>query len=400
MQVYVIEGSGRGGMIQYDYNLCRALKLNGVDAALVTSTYYELRDLPHNFPVYELLHLWDPRAPRPLSRWRWMLRRAGRGIQYPREWLRLILFLLRQRPDVVLFGEIRFNFEFYFFWLLKRLGFKLAAVVHDVRTWNRSSSGALTDDSQEHLQAYLRIYRLFDALFVHDRSNTELFLSLYPVEKARVHEIQHATSDLTLEVVPTITADEARVKMNVPPGKKVALFFGALAKYKGVDVLVEAFAQTIARCPDAHLVIAGFPTKEMNMDELRARAAELGIADAVSWYLDYVPNEWIKPLMEISTVVVLPYRLVGQSGVLQQAYAHGRPTIATRVGGLPDAIEDGESGLLVPPEDPAALAEAMVKVLNDPAFADRIAARGKELSQTRFSSSAVAASIENVLKAL
>ena len=87
MRVFVVEASGVGGLIHYDYHLCRALQRTGVDTTLVTSTVYELHDLPHEFHVEQLLNLWDPRGGKdahPL--WR-KLRRVYRGIKYIGEFI-------------------------------------------------------------------------------------------------------------------------------------------------------------------------------------------------------------------------------------------------------------------------------------------------------------------------
>jgi glycosyltransferase involved in cell wall biosynthesis len=383
MRVYVVEASGKGGMIQYDYALCTALQRAGVDTTLVTSTAYELRDLPHEFRVIELLRLWDPRDKRPANVWLRKLRRAYYGYKYIREWLRLILFLWQDRPDVVLFGELRFAFEYYFLLLLTGCGLRLAAVVHDVRTYNRSSrSNEITDESTEHYRTYARMYRQFSALFVHEKTNYDLFLKLYDVPKERVHEIHLGMPDMY--VPPAMTAVELREKLGVPPSRPVILFFGAITKYKGLDLLIRALPK-VRQSLDAQLVVAGFPTKEIDMDELQQLAKDLGIDGSIAWFLEYVPKEWVAPLMEMCTVVVLPYRMVGQSGVLNVAYAHGKPVVCTRIGGLPDVIEDGNSGFLVPPEDPDALADAVIRVLSNPDLALRMGERARYLVQTQYS---------------
>jgi glycosyltransferase involved in cell wall biosynthesis len=401
MRVYVIEASGRGGMIQYDYHLCRALQRQGIDTTLITSTSYELRDLPHEFRVVELLHLWDPRGARPASQFVWKLRRATRGLRYIVEWLRLIVFLLYHRPNVVLFGELRFRFEYYFLLILKLLGFHLAAIVHDVRTYDHNAnSGKITRDSAADIRAYTRMYQQFFALFVHDRTNYDLFLSLYPAIPAeQVHQIHLATWEVALEVAPSLTADQLRTQFAIPIDHPTALFFGTITKYKGLDILLRAFPK-VCQQTSAHLIVVGFPSNEVNMDAMKQLADDLGIADSVSWYLDYLPNEQIKPLMEITNIVVLPYRMVAQSGVLQIAYAYGKPVVATEVGGLPDVIEDGQSGLLVPPENPDALAEAMLRLIEQPSFAEKLGARARELSQTRFSWQAVAECMKSVFESV
>jgi glycosyltransferase involved in cell wall biosynthesis len=397
MRVCVVEASGKGGLIHYAYHLCRALQRAGVETTLITSTAYELRDLDHDFEVVELLRLWNPRSRpggNPILR---RVRRAWRGAVYVREWWRLTRYLRRARPDVTLFGEMRFAFESRFLALLRRSGLALADVVHDVQAYDtRRGSESIVRESEEHLAHYNRLYGLFSALFVHDRSNYDLFLKLYDVPAGRVHEIPLATNELVLEVAQTVTSDELRAKLGIAPGQRVVLFFGTLTKYKGVEDLIQAFP-AVHQATGARLVIAGFPAKDVDPDALKALAQEAGCADQIAWFLDYVPNEWVATLMAISDVVVLPYRAITQSAVLQIAYACGRPVVVTQVGGLPDVVEEGKSGRLAPAQNPPALGEAIVSVLNDPAGMGDYA---RHLAQTRYSWQVVAERMKAVFEQL
>lgn len=401
MRVYVVEPSAKGGLIHYDFQLCRGLQHVGVDATLVTSQGYELYDLEHNFRVVELLHLWNPRAekqPNPL--WR-KVRRGLRGIRYITEWLRLVVYLRREKPDVVLFGEIRFAFEYYFLRMLKSRGLKLADVVHDVRSYDtRRNTDSVVQDSQAHLMRYNRIYNLFDALFVHDASNVKLYLELYDTPPEKVHEITMGASEILLETPSTHTPDELRREFGIPPEQPVILFFGTVTKYKGIEDLIKAFP-AVQQVTGAKLVVAGFPAKDVNPDELKELARSLRVYEHVTWYLDYVPNEQVVPLMKMSDVAILPYRAITQSAVLHIAYACGIPVVATRVGGLPDVIEDGKSGLLVPPQDPKALAEAINQLLSLPPEARQaMGNHARMLAETRYQWKAIAERMKSIFEAL
>jgi glycosyltransferase involved in cell wall biosynthesis len=398
MRVCVVEASGKGGMIHYDYHLCRALQRAGVDTTLVTSTAYELRDLPHEFKVVELLHLWDPRGGKggnPI--WR-KIRRGVRGAQYMAEWLRLVWYLRRTHPDVVLFGEIRFAFEEYFLRMLR--GLHLADVVHDVQAYDtRRGSESILQESEAHYQRFNRIYSLFSALFVHDRSNYDQFLKLYSIPAEHVHEIPLATNEIVLEVPQVKTPDELRRDLGIASGQQVVTFFGTITKYKGLEDLIKGFP-AVHQATGARLVVAGFPAKDVDPVALKALASEVGIQDQIAWFLDYVPNEWVATLMAISDVIVLPYRAITQSAVIQIAYACGRPVVATRIGGLPDVVEEGQSGLLAPPEDPAGLADALNRILCDSAQLERMGQRAKELADTRYSWRVVAEKMKAVFETL
>ena len=149
--------------------------------------------------------------------------------------------------------------------------------------------------------------------------------------------------------------------------------------------MLDAFAQVKREVPDAWLVIAGYPNPEMDPALLRARAAALGISDATLFHLQYIPNDEVAAWFTRADVVVLPYLMVYQSGALQVAHSFGKAVVASAVGGLPDVIRHGETGLLVPPRDAKALAEALITVPRDPALARRLGQQAQEASETLYS---------------
>jgi glycosyltransferase involved in cell wall biosynthesis len=138
----------------------------------------------------------------------------------------------------------------------------------------------------------------------------------------------------------------------------VLLFFGFVRRYKGLDVLLEALPVVRARRP-ATLIVAGEFYEPIQ--PYRVRAAALGVAEHVRFYDRYLNDEEVRRLFAAADVCVLPYRSATQSGVVPVAYAASCPVITTRVGGLPEFVAEGESGYTVPPEDPAALAAAILR---------------------------------------
>jgi glycosyltransferase involved in cell wall biosynthesis len=131
------------------------------------------------------------------------------------------------------------------------------------------------------------------------------------------------------------------------------VFFGAVRFYKGLDVALEALAKVDPKL-DARMVVAGrFWEGRERYDQLVAR---LGISTRVEIRDSYLSDQEAALLFSAADAAVLPYRSATQSGVAQLAFAYGTPVVATCVGGLPAAIEHGRTGLLCPPDDPAALA--------------------------------------------
>jgi alpha-maltose-1-phosphate synthase len=143
------------------------------------------------------------------------------------------------------------------------------------------------------------------------------------------------------------------------PARPNLLFFGRLSHYKGLDTLLDAMPHVWASEPDVGLTIAGEGDLVAHpvLEDRRVDLQHAHIAEAS------VPE-----LFAGTTCVVLPYRQGSQSGVGTLAQRFGRTIVATSVGSLPDLVRDG-SGLIVPPENPRALADALVRVVQDPSGA-------------------------------
>lgn len=146
--------------------------------------------------------------------------------------------------------------------------------------------------------------------------------------------------------------DAARGLLGVPLDAPVFLFSGLLRPYKGWDVLLDAFAALRREVPRALLVLAGEPWGE-------ARRLEAWAPAGVRLELRYLSERERGLWFAAADAVVCPYRHATGSGIAADALAYGRPVIGSRVEGLADVVEDGHSGLLVPPGDASALARAM-----------------------------------------
>jgi glycosyltransferase involved in cell wall biosynthesis len=144
------------------------------------------------------------------------------------------------------------------------------------------------------------------------------------------------------------------------------LYAGRLSPEKGVLELVEA-------TEGLNLVVAGD-------GPLRAR---------IPGTQGFVPHDELQGLYARAAVVACPSRREGFGVACLEAMAHGRPVVATAVGGLRDLVVDGETGLVVPPRDPGALRSALERLLGDPVLRRRLGAAGRERARERFSWAAV-----------
>lgn len=137
------------------------------------------------------------------------------------------------------------------------------------------------------------------------------------------------------------------------------LFFGRITKYKGIDDLMAAFSVLLESVPDARLTIAGAGDLWFDCADYAVPESQLNIVNR------FIATEELSAMLRQAKIVVCPYKDATQSGVVMSAYALNKPVVATRVGGLVEMIDDGVTGLLVEPNKPDDLAEAMKKLLEN-----------------------------------
>lgn len=146
---------------------------------------------------------------------------------------------------------------------------------------------------------------------------------------------------------------------HVPDARPTLLTVGNLRREKGHDTLLTAFSLVLEDVPDARLVLVGDGPQR---DALHRRASELHVESSVEW-AGFAPDVW--PFLARAWLFALPsFEETGGIAALE-AMAAGLPVVASRVGGLPEVVADGATGLLVPPGDPAALAAPLVRLLTD-----------------------------------
>ena len=164
----------------------------------------------------------------------------------------------------------------------------------------------------------------------------------------------------------------------LPEGAPLVGVVARLEPEKGHPTLIDAWPAVLAAVPMARLLIVGEGSR---CEALHEQAVALGIAGEVVFTgrRDDVPA-----VTAALDVAVLPSYREAQGLTILEAMALSRPVVASNVGGIPEMIEDGRTGLLVPPHDPAALAAAIVRLLTDHPYADTLARAGHDLVHERF----------------
>ena len=158
------------------------------------------------------------------------------------------------------------------------------------------------------------------------------------------------------------------------------LCLGRFEPQKGYDLALSAFASVADRVPGARLVLAGEGTTRA---ELEQQVSESGFGRAVD-FVDWLPPDQVLPTINAVTMVLVPSRQEGFGLVALEAALMARPVVATRVGGLPEVVVHGQTGLLVEPENSEALAEAIVYLLGHPDTAIRMGQAARERAQEVF----------------
>lgn len=176
----------------------------------------------------------------------------------------------------------------------------------------------------------------------------------------------------------------------IPETSPIVGVVARLEPEKGHRTLLDAWPLVLVAHPDAWLLVVGEGSER---EALEAQTEELGIVDRVVFA---GRREDVPAVTAALDVAVLPSYREAQGLSVLEAMALSRPVVASRVGGIPEMIEDGVTGLMVPPNDPPALAAAIGRLLSDHPFADMIARRGHELVHERFCVELMIAAVEAI----
>ena len=270
-------------------------------------------------------------------------------------------FIRSLRPDVVHFDETWTRAA----WTFPMLGcIPIVANVHDMEEH--------PGDGQSRIQTVRRFaWRRVAHLIFHSEHCQRLYWARCDMP------------GVPSTVVPFGVLDVFRAwqRQTLPPEPRTILFFGRLSAYKGLRVLLAAAPQIAGQVARVRFIIAGSAVRDFVFPELPALPQD-GQYEVLA---QYIPNDLMCELFQRATVVVLPYESATQSGVVMTAYAFAKPVVATCVGGLPEVVEDGVTGRLVPPQDPHALAEAVVELLGHPSVRSRMAEAIRQKVQGEFS---------------
>lgn len=242
------------------------------------------------------------------------------------------------------------HITYWHLWATPGLGLSLSttplvATVHDVSR-HPGERGAWAIPSA----LYPWQWRWADQIIVHASSARDQLLKRSGFKPEDVHVIPIGTYDF----YHTLSGDYCEESINT------ILFFGRIWGYKGLEYLIQAEPIITKAVPDARIVVAGEGAAFEPYEQIMTNPQHFEVHNY------RIPDKMVAQLFQSASLVVLPYTEASQSGVISIAYAFGKPVVATTVGGIPDVVDHGQTGYLVPPRDPHALAEAIINLLKDP----------------------------------
>lgn len=311
----------RGGIANLNESLCRAFLDNGIESEIVSFTlqypeflfpgktqFDETGKHPEGIKITELINSINPFT-----------------------WRKTAQYILSQKPDFVV---LRFWLPFMAPALgtiakkLRKNGVKVIAITDNVIP-HESKPG------DKFLTKYfLKQCHAFVAMSNSVLEDIETF-----IEKPNTKFIPHPIYDI---FGTAVSKKEARTHLNIEQNEKVVLFFGFIRKYKGLDLLLDAFGTDGLKSQNIKLIVAGEFYE--NEEPYIARIKELGIEHSIILRKAFIPSDDVKYYFCAADIIAQPYKTATQSGVTQIGYHFNKPMLVTNVGGLGEIIPHNKVG--------------------------------------------------------
>jgi len=378
MKVVIVDPNSDS--LHYAYSLCQALSQENVNVELVTKYDYEWMGKKKDFSVKNMFF--------KISTWliyefaffnHQRSRQVMKGLEYVVDYLFFIRHCLGTKPDIIHFQWFLIPLaDAIYLKVLKRLGFRIVYTAHNILPH---------EETKNDKKKYERVYNTVDRIIMHSHNNKVELLDLLTVESSKIKIIPHGGYD-DFKIIERMSKEDARNRLNMSKAGETILFFGIIREYKGLQYLIKSLKIVKEKFPQVKLVIAGKPAvdfwKHFKLID------DLSLGESISLHLQFIPTKDVPLYFYASDLVVLPYIKTYQSGIVFMAYTFKRPVVVTKTGGLPEVVEDGKSGYVVPPRDENLLAEAIIKILKNKKLAKRMGDYGAQIAKTKHSWSLIA----------
>jgi glycosyltransferase involved in cell wall biosynthesis len=313
---------------------------------------------------------------------------------------RLLRYAVTARPRIF---HILWNNKFEWFdrTLLmlhyRLMGRRVVMTVHNVNVARRDGYDSAFNRFTLGIQ-----YRLASHLFVHTAKMKAELMADFAVPAGKVSLIPFAVNDKI--PITTLTPAEARQRLGLEPAHQVALAFGQIAPYKGLDQIVAVLPEIIRHNPQFRLVIAGKVKHgfEGYWEKLRQLLSAEPLRNHVLLRIEHIPDDQVETLFKAADVSLMPYTEIFQSGVLFLAYTYGLPVLAADVGSFREDVEEGVTGWICRPQDPADLVRCVRRHFESPLHQTIVVGRGRiqKWAMEKYSPAKVAEITRGVYKLL
>ncbi len=360
-----------GGIATYNERLARQFMAEGHEVEILTFTLQYPDFLFPGKTQYS-----DEPAPADLK-----ITRVMNSVN-PFSWWKAARLLRRIKPDVMVVK----------FWiplmapclgtiarLARRQGIRVVSILdnvipHEPHFWDKWL-----------IRYFVRSIDHFVAMSDSVKRDCERFLPR--TTKARVMLCPHPLYDNFGQPVPQA---EAQQQLGLNPDYRYLLFFGFIRDYKGLDLLMHAFADPRLRHYRVKLIVAG--EFYNNAEQYAQLEKQLGLEGEIVWHTQFIPNDQVRIYFSAADLIVQPYKTATQSGVTQVAYHFSKPMLVTNVGGLAEIVPHGKVGY-VTPVDAKAVADALVDFCSDDnklRFAQNIETEKKKYAWSRMTEACLA----------
>lgn len=252
----------------------------------------------------------------------------------------------------------------------KLIGKKIVFTAHNINVGKRDAADTLINRLTLMMQ-----YKLADQIVVHTAKMKAELIEQFHISKTAIVVIPYGINNAV--PMTNLSCAEAKHRSGVRPDERTLLFFGAIAPYKGLDVLVQAFRILLDGGYAYRLIIAGKPKGgcDKYIKNIQEEIADSSASEHITQRIQFIPDEETELYFKAADVMVLPYRSIFQSGILFLSFSFGLPVVASDVGSFSEDVLEGQTGFLCPPGDAGALASAIQKYFDSDLF--------KNLSQNR-----------------
>lgn len=363
-----------GGIASYTYTLSQALLERGWQVSVVAKGKQRVQSLLDGIQVFHV----------PFGNLSWYLYRLGlfrktlfhviRELEWSRS-IRRAVERLPSRPDLIEGCETGNLF-------LRPLGIPFVVRLH-------GESFVFRKHTHQPIYLDLRLARRLEFRFLRQANA----VSSPSAAQGREIAADLGWSPDRIRVIPNPVAthfvQQGAAVSRPDPQTPNVLCVGRLSREKGITVLLEAIAHIAPQLPRVRYTIVGRRHNTLPDEQLNARIAATGVQENIA-LVGHVAWRELTAWYARAALFVQPsfYETFGIACL--EAMCFGLPVVATRVGGVPEVVEDGVTGILVPPNDPQALAEAILSLLRDPEQRRRMGERGRERVLTEFTAEHVA----------